>query len=208
MSSAPEEPESASEPSAAPAAEPVAMPRPLPPLPQGEPVWVDTAAGLAAAAERWMAGPTLALDTEFVRERTFYPRLGLIQVADASTIYLVDPLAVRDLSPLAAVCRAPGVLKVLHSASEDVEVFYRAVLTRRNHPAITLRKGADLEAERGRFAETDRAFQERQSEAVRIKLLGHAIPSGSCVGMNAIATVENSEPKLRAPWTSRPTSTS
>jgi hypothetical protein len=63
-----------------------------------------------------------------------------------------------------------------------LEIFYRAVLTRRNHPAITLRKGADLEAERGRFAETDRTFQERQSEAVRIKLLGHAIPSGSCVG--------------------------
>jgi ribonuclease D len=86
-----------------------------------------TEEALAAAARRWMAAPAVALDTEFVRERTFYPRLGLIQVADGQATYLLDPLAVRDLGPLAELCRAGGTLKVLHSASEDVEVFYRAL---------------------------------------------------------------------------------
>ncbi|HVT17039.1 MAG TPA: ribonuclease D [Thermoanaerobaculia bacterium] len=90
-------------------------------------VRLETDAALAEAARGWLAAPELALDTEFVRERTFFPRLGLIQVADDRTIYLLDPLAVRDLAPLAAVLRSPSTLKVLHSASEDVEVFYRAL---------------------------------------------------------------------------------
>jgi ribonuclease D len=87
---------------------------------------IRTDAALAAAAERWVQAPVLGLDTEFVRTNTFYHRLGLIQVSDGATSWLVDPLAARDLSPLAAVFRSPGV-KVLHSASEDIEVFYRAL---------------------------------------------------------------------------------
>jgi ribonuclease D len=87
---------------------------------------IQTDAALAAAARQWAAAPVLGLDTEFVRTNTFYHRLGLIQVTDGRTSWLVDPLAARDLSPLAAVFRAPGV-KVLHSASEDVEVFFRAL---------------------------------------------------------------------------------
>lgn len=87
---------------------------------------IRTDAALAAAAERWAAAPVLGLDTEFVRTNTFYHRLGLIQVSDGEASWLVDPLAARDLSPLVAVFRSPGV-KVLHSASEDIEVFYRAL---------------------------------------------------------------------------------
>ncbi|MFL6235421.1 MAG: ribonuclease D [Thermoanaerobaculia bacterium] len=87
---------------------------------------IRTDAALAAAAEGWAAAPVLGLDTEFVRTNTFYHRLGLIQVSDGETSWLVDPLAASDLSPLAAVFRSPGV-KVLHSASEDIEVFYRAL---------------------------------------------------------------------------------
>jgi ribonuclease D len=90
-------------------------------------VRLESGAALAAAVERWQAAPALALDTEFVRERTFFPRLGLIQVADGEAVYLLDPLAVKDLAPLAEILRAPAPLKVLHSASEDVEVFHRAV---------------------------------------------------------------------------------
>jgi ribonuclease D len=66
------------------------------------------------------------LDTEFVRTNTFYHRLGLVQVSDADQVWLVDPLAAGDLAPLAEVLAAPG-LKVVHSASEDIEVFYRAL---------------------------------------------------------------------------------
>jgi len=90
------------------------------------PALVTDAAVLAAAARPWEARGALALDTEFVRERTFFPRLGLVQLADGAAVTLVDPLAVADLSPLLAALRAPGPVKVLHSASEDLEVFYRA----------------------------------------------------------------------------------
>ena len=87
---------------------------------------IQSDAELAEAARRWAEAPALGLDTEFVRTNTFYHRLGLIQVCDGSTAWLVDPLAARDLAPLAAVFRSPGV-KILHSASEDIEVFYRAL---------------------------------------------------------------------------------
>jgi ribonuclease D len=85
---------------------------------------IETESGLAGKARDWTAAPVLGLDTEFVRTNTFYHRLGLIQVADAGGSWLVDPLAARDLSPLAEVFGSPGV-KVIHSASEDIEVFHR-----------------------------------------------------------------------------------
>jgi len=87
---------------------------------------IATDAALADVCRRWAEAPVLGLDTEFVRTNTFFHRLGLIQVSDGRESWLVDPLAARDLSPLAAVFRSPGV-KMLHSASEDMEVFYRAL---------------------------------------------------------------------------------
>lgn len=80
---------------------------------------------LHRAVERWLAEPVLALDTEFVRERTFYPRLGLIQVADSQGTVLIDPIAIRDLTPFEQVLGAPQTLKVFHSAGQDLEVLYR-----------------------------------------------------------------------------------
>ncbi len=87
---------------------------------------IDTDAALADAGRHWSQAPVLGLDTEFVRTNTFFHKLGLIQVSDGRASWLVDPLAARDLSPLAEAFRSPGV-KVLHSASEDMEVFYRAL---------------------------------------------------------------------------------
>lgn len=86
---------------------------------------VESDEALAALARRWAQAPALGLDTEFVRTNTFFHRLGLIQVSDGGTSWLVDPVAARDLSPFVEVFRSPGV-KILHSASEDMEVFYRA----------------------------------------------------------------------------------
>jgi len=85
---------------------------------------IETRDSLAEASRRWAEAPVLGLDTEFVRTNTFFHKLGLIQVADGRTSWLVDAVAVRDLSPLAEVLRSPGI-KVIHSASEDIEVFYR-----------------------------------------------------------------------------------
>jgi ribonuclease D len=113
---------------APPVAAPAGLPPPLPPAPRPplRVIRLETSGGLAAAASRWAAAPALALDTEFVRERTFFPRLGLVQMADGEAVYLLDPLAAADLSPLAVACRGEA-LKVVHSASEDVEVLHRVL---------------------------------------------------------------------------------
>src|SRR5204863_4820421 len=87
---------------------------------------IDSDQALARAARLWAEAPLVGLDTEFIRTNTFFHRLGLIQVSDGRTSWLVDPLTARDLSPLVEVFRSPGI-KILHSASEDMEVFYRAL---------------------------------------------------------------------------------
>jgi len=86
------------------------------------PVHIASASELAAACARWLAAGRIAVDTEFVRTRTYYPRLGLIQVADAHEVNLVDPLAVDDPAPLIEVLTSPDVIKVFHSCAEDLEV--------------------------------------------------------------------------------------
>jgi len=79
---------------------------------------------LAVACKRWQGSAALALDTEFMRVTTFYPKVALLQVADAHGITLIDPLGITDWSPFAALMAAPDVVKVFHSCSEDLLVFF------------------------------------------------------------------------------------
>ncbi len=65
----------------------------------------------------------LALDTEFVRTRTFRSHLGLIQVFDGREIALIDPLCDLDLEPFWQLLSDESIVKVLHSCHEDLEVF-------------------------------------------------------------------------------------
>lgn len=65
----------------------------------------------------------LALDTEFMRRRTLYPEVALIQVFDGQNLALIDPLAALDYSAFWEVLKSADVLKILHSPSEDIEVF-------------------------------------------------------------------------------------
>lgn len=67
--------------------------------------------------------PWIALDTEFTRIRTYYARLGLVQIAAAGHIACVDPLAV-DIEPLLDALYAPCPLKIFHAARQDLEVLY------------------------------------------------------------------------------------
>ena len=67
--------------------------------------------------------PWLAVDTEFIRERTYHPRLCLIQVANDKVAAAVDPLALKDLSPLKALLLNPAIEKVFHAARQDQEIF-------------------------------------------------------------------------------------
>lgn len=67
----------------------------------------------------------LALDTEFMREKTYYARLCLIQVSTGEVTALIDPLTVDDLCPLFDVLHDPAVLKVVHAGGQDLEILYR-----------------------------------------------------------------------------------
>lgn len=85
--------------------------------------WVDSDAVLAELCTRWQRLPMIAVDTEFMRSQTYYPKPALVQVNDGAGNYLVDPLAIEDFSPLRTLLLNDAVVKVLHSCSEDLEVF-------------------------------------------------------------------------------------
>ena len=72
----------------------------------------------AARSAKW-----LAVDTEFIRERTYFPRLCLIQVASEDAAACIDPLKLQDLSPLRELLLDPGIVKVFHAARQDMEIF-------------------------------------------------------------------------------------
>ena len=87
-----------------------------------QPIPITDDAALATAAERLAGAPRLALDTEFMRERTYYAELAFVQVADAADVALIDPLAPIDRQLLARLLGVPGQVKVLHAARQDIEV--------------------------------------------------------------------------------------
>ena len=84
---------------------------------------ISTESELAAFCARARGFDAVAVDTEFLRERTFHPRLCLVQVATpAGEVVAIDPLALDDLAPLAGLLSDPAVIKVFHACSQDMEV--------------------------------------------------------------------------------------
>ena len=83
------------------------------------PQWIDDRVSLASVIDAMQTAPRHALDTEFERVRTFWPKLALIQVALSDRIALIDPLALDDLSAFAGVLHN-GAPWLMHSASEDL----------------------------------------------------------------------------------------
>jgi ribonuclease D len=84
--------------------------------------FVDRGEDLAALTARLTNDAEVALDTEFMRERTYFPLLCLVQVATDHEIACIDPLAIGDLAPLATLLTRPSVRVVLHAARQDIEV--------------------------------------------------------------------------------------
>ena len=87
--------------------------------------WIDSSDEVAGYVERVLAEPRYALDTEFHRERTYFPKLALVQIAAADEIVLIDPLAC-DLSPLKLLFAGDPVC-VVHAAQQDLDVLTHAV---------------------------------------------------------------------------------
>lgn len=84
---------------------------------------ITVADELEQRCAQWCEHGAVGLDTEFVRERTFYPRPGLIQLSSEETAWFVDPVRLDDCSALAQLLDQPTTTKILHSVGEDMEVF-------------------------------------------------------------------------------------
>jgi ribonuclease D len=136
-------------------------------------------AALAARVSSWPAGATLALDTEFVRERTYYPKLCLIQAAVGDDIVLVDALAIPDGGALARELAAAGRPKLLHAARQDIE-------------ALLPLTGAPLSP----------VFDTQQAAA----LLGFAAQVGYAELVRQLLGVELEKGHARTDWARRPLS--
>ena len=88
------------------------------------PVLVHDTARLAALCERLRGEAFVTVDTEFMRERTYYPELCVVQLAGAGEVAVVDAEAAGiDLAPLGALLADRAVMKVFHAARQDVEIF-------------------------------------------------------------------------------------
>jgi ribonuclease D len=86
---------------------------------------VTTTKDLKALVGELEGAQYLALDTEFMRDQTYWPKLCLLQVAAPGIEAIIDPLAEDlDLAPFYKLLKSPKIVKVLHAARQDIEIFY------------------------------------------------------------------------------------
>lgn len=88
--------------------------------------FIDTPAALQQFLDGIASANSIALDTEFIREKTYYPRLCLVQLAAAGEIACIDPLALEDLGPLWKRLADPETVVLLHAGRQDLEVIFQA----------------------------------------------------------------------------------
>ena len=91
------------------------------------PVYIANQENLVAFVERAMRSSVLAIDTEFLREKTYYAKLCLIQLATDDEAVIVDPFSVGDLGALKPVLENESVVKLFHAGSQDLEILLREV---------------------------------------------------------------------------------
>ena len=121
----------------------------------------------------------IAIDTEFVRTRTLYPKLGLLQVNDGKNLALIDPIAIDDLSPFWQLLSDGNICKVLHACSEDLEVF----LTAGNAKPVNL-----------------------IDSQIMMSFLGHGLSMGYAAMIKHFTSIELDKSESRTDWTKRPLS--
>ena len=86
-------------------------------------IHIDTNEALAKVVKHGLAQSSIGLDTEFIHRRTYYPCPALYQLQVADQCYLIDPLRIKDMTPLKELLEAPEVVKVLHGCQSDLELF-------------------------------------------------------------------------------------
>ncbi len=90
-------------------------------------IWIDQGEPLAALAHTLATHASIGLDTEFLRERTFFPKLCLLQLAAGDAVWCVDALRSGGLETLVPPLTAAAPRKVIHAARQDLEAFYLTV---------------------------------------------------------------------------------
>jgi ribonuclease D len=87
--------------------------------------YINTPEQLAKLCEDIKNAPWLALDTEFLREKTYYSKFCLLQIATPKWVVCVDPIALPELGMLFDAIYNPAIVKVFHSCHQDLEIFYQ-----------------------------------------------------------------------------------
>ncbi len=86
---------------------------------------IESTADLQELAQELSASPYVALDTEFMRDSTYWPKLCLIQISAPDVAAIIDPLADGiDLTPFFELIAKPEIIKVLHAGRQDIEIFW------------------------------------------------------------------------------------
>jgi len=142
-----------------------------------ENIYIEDSEQLQLVCQRYSQASVLAIDTEFVRTRTLYPKLGLIQINDGETLALIDPVALPDLTPFWQLLENPKIQKVLHACSEDLEVF----LTAGNCRPINL-----------------------IDSQIIMSFLGHGISMGYAAMIAHYTDIELDKSESRTDWMKRP----
>lgn len=86
---------------------------------------IDTEESLRAFVDECSHSPYLAIDTEFLRDKTYFAKSCLIQIGIEGKIGIIDPLAIDDLHMLEGPLTDPGILKILHACTQDMEIILR-----------------------------------------------------------------------------------
>ncbi len=88
--------------------------------------YINTPDQLAKLCEQIKKESWLALDTEFLREKTYYPKFCLLQIATPEWVACIDPIALPNLDDLFDAIYNPAIVKVFHSCRQDLEIFYQS----------------------------------------------------------------------------------
>lgn len=89
--------------------------------------WIDSDSALKNMCTQLATVKKLAVDTEFIRTNTFYPKIALIQISDSQQCWLIDVLAIDDFSPLKTLLEDPQKVLIFHACAEDLEVLDHAL---------------------------------------------------------------------------------
>ena len=90
-------------------------------------IWINNNNELQRVCEQLADSNLIALDTEFIRTDTYYPKIALIQLSDGETIWLIDVLAIDNFLPLKNLLENPDICLIFHACAEDLEVLDHAI---------------------------------------------------------------------------------